>query len=63
MPKGTDAAAPASRRVPAAFPTLIDLGGGQTVPWRIARKGERRSADYFERLNTGRRRRLIRDKN
>jgi len=32
MPQGTDAAAPASRRVPAALLTLIDLGAGQTVP-------------------------------
>ena len=63
MPQGTNAAAPASRRVPAALLTLINLGAGQTVPWRIARKREHRSADYFERLKTGQGRRLIPDKN
>ena len=42
MPQGTDAAAPASRRVPAALLTLIDLGAGQNSPWRMARSREQR---------------------
>ena len=62
MPQGTDAAAPASRRVPAALLTLIDLGAGQTVPG-VGLQARAASADYFERLNTGQGRRLILNNN
>lgn len=47
MPQGTDAAAPASRRVPVALHTLIDLGAGQTVSG-VDLQARAASTDYVE---------------
>jgi len=42
MPQGTDVTVPASRRVPAALLTLIDLWRRAYSAWRIARGREQR---------------------
>jgi len=52
MPRGTDAAAPASRRFPADLLTLIDSAPGRQC-LAYGPQAQAASADYFERLNTG----------
>jgi hypothetical protein len=42
MPQDTDVAVPASRRVPAALLTLIDLWRRAYSAWRMARSREQR---------------------